>query len=256
MRGMAGWAGETPTSAWPGMSPRTPKRSQIASACPRGSRTKLTSTKRLRPGPAPCSWDVPAAGTPAKQQQDPGCRSVEREASGTPPGSKVGGHVSPSPAHRSMPKNRPPRFLFPKGSRDKPCSGCRRKLLSPCPPPMPARGGGRATTAGWLELALKPATVTPRRHRPCPERRSPSATGEQAGQHDLPARAGNTARLEQRGVQLPLPRQAMMRTWKNAHSGRMPSNKFIVFYYIFPFLHLIPIPHIQTLLSERKLFVT
>lgn len=40
--------------------------------------------------------------------------------------------------------------------------------------------------------------------------------------------------------------------WKNAHSGRMPSNKFIVFYYIFPFLHLIPIPHIQTLLSERK----
>lgn len=40
--------------------------------------------------------------------------------------------------------------------------------------------------------------------------------------------------------------------WKNAHSGRVPSNKFIVFYYIFPFLHLIPIPHIQTLLSERK----
>lgn len=175
------------------MSPQTPKRSQITSPCPWGSRTKLTSTKRLHPGPAPRSQDVLAAGTPAEHQQDRGCWSVEREASGTTPGGKVGASVSPSPAHRSMPKNRPPGFCFSRGAERSPCSGCRGELLRPRPPPpMPAQGRGRAATAAWLEPALKPPAVPPRTHGTLPLRDAALLQGSESHRGRRRASAAST----------------------------------------------------------------
>lgn len=122
--------------------------------------------------------------------------------------------------------------------------------------PWPSTAGPGLMVCGERSIRNNPgeagACVSPPQHTGlCPKpglwvwfpQRSPGAHGEVP--KPVPPswarsrQGGNTARLKPAA-------------WKNAHSGRMPSNKFIVFYYIFPFLHLIPIPHIQTLLSERK----
>lgn len=159
---MARRTGETPTSAWPGISPQTLKRSQMAFPCPQGSWTKLTCTKRLHPGPAPHSQDVLAVGTSAEHQQDVGCRerNIRDKA-------KTGGRQEPVPAQHTglLPKT----VLWVFVSQEKPCSRRGGKFLSPCL----GREGA--------ELAAKPPAPTPGRPPPCPWRHPPSAEGPQWG---------------------------------------------------------------------------
>lgn len=134
-----------------------------------------------------------------------------------------------------------------------PCPGAQSRLTSTglWGSPTPCQDQGLAlqgcTDALWREKhqqQLWPGgALCPPQHtalaQPGPGLGVPKAAWGTQGSSQAPILGWNTARLK-------------LAAWKNAHSGRMPSNKFIVFYYIFPFLHLIPIPHIQTLLSERK----
>lgn len=127
-------------------------------------------------------------------------------------------------------------------------------------PNSPARGSvqvprpqSRAALAGLCgERSIRNSTG--RRSPPLPSTQAVPKPGSGSGSPRQPWGTQGSSRApalapEQAGQEHS---EAEAAAWKNAHSGRMPSNKFIVFYYIFPFLHLIPIPHIQTLLSERK----
>lgn len=132
--------------------------------------------------------------------------------------------------------------------RHSPCPGLRAQLTST----WLGAGPTEQSSAGWA-LWREKHQEQHRQEEPSPPLPSTQAVpkpGSGSGSPRQPwGTQGSSRPPEQAGQEHS---EAEAAAWKDAHSGRMPSNKFIVFYYIFPFLHLIPIPHIQTLLSERK----